>query len=176
MRSGRNGLWTDSSGKVKPSIGCWPATASNSASTKTENSRDLFSRLRRSPYRNYTRKQFRGQPGNEQVIYILVLTQTASAQEIASQITRRLGGSVRTVLSPAAEYPGFSYLKVYDRSASKSHMPEILKARTGAEKTVTFGSIPGQYDVYVHDDGGNSAVKALKKLFDGAPLEALGMD
>lgn len=83
---------------------------------------------------------------------------------------------MRTVLSPAAEYPGFSYLKVYDRSASKSHMLEILKARTGTEKTVTFGSIPGQYDVYVHDDGGNSAVKALKKLFKGAPLEALGMD
>ncbi len=138
--------------------------------------RDLFARLRRSPYRNYTRKQFRGQPGNEQVIYILVLTQTASAQEIASQITRRLGGSVRTVLSPAAEYPGFSYLKVYDSSACKAHMLEILKARTGAEKTVTFGSIPGQYDVYVHDDGGNSAVKALKKLFEGASLEALGMD
>lgn len=76
---GRNCLWMDLSSTAKPSTSCCHATVSNSASTKTENSRDLFARLRRSPYRNYTRKQFRGQPGNEQVIYILVLTQTASA-------------------------------------------------------------------------------------------------
>ena len=45
-----------------------------------------------------------------------------------------------------------------------------LGSRIGAEQVITFGSIPGQYDVYVHDDGGNSAVKMLKKLYEGQLL------
>ena len=46
-----------------------------------------------------------------------------------------------------------------------------LGSRIGAEQVITFSSIPGQYDVYVHDDGGNSAVKMLKKLYEGKSLE-----
>ena len=49
-------------------------------------------------------------------------------------------------------------------------MLKILQKRIGVEKVITFGSIPGQYDVYVHDDGGNSAVKMLKKLYEGQLL------
>lgn len=141
---------------------------------KNDAERDLFAHLRRSPYRNYTQKRLRGNPQNEKVIYIMVLAETAAAEQIAGQISQRLGDAVRVVLSPATEYQGYTYLKVYDRSACKANMLNILKDQTGADQVVTFGSIPGQYDVYVHDDGGNSAVKALKKLFEGKRLDAVG--
>ena len=118
----------------------------------------MFRRLRRSPYRNYTRKQYRQHSSREKVLYIMVLTEDALAQQLAAQIRGCLGDAVRIVLSPASEYPGCTYLK-------------ILQARTGAERVITFGSIPGQYDVYVHDDGGNSTVKMLKKLYEGKSLE-----
>lgn len=42
----------------------------------------------------------------------------------------------------------------------------------GIPFVVTFGSIPGEYDVYVHDGGGNSAVKAFKRLYVGRPVKS----
>lgn len=126
--------------------------------------KDMFQRLRRSPYRNYTSKQYRNTPEHEQVLYIMVLTQTPLAHQIAEQLRFVLGDAVRCVLSSASEYPGYTYLKVYDAKACKANMLKLLQARTGAEQVITFGSIPGQYDIYVDDDGGNSAVKMLKKL------------
>ncbi len=33
------------------------------------------------------------------------------------------------------------------------------------EKIVTFGSVPGKYDVFIGDGGGNATIKKLKKLY-----------
>ena len=52
------------------------------------------------------------------------------------------------MLYPASEYEGYTYLKVYAADACKANMLKILQKRIGAEKVITFGSIPGQYDVY----------------------------
>ena len=133
--------------------------------------RDRFEHLRRSPYRNYTGKRFRNDAEREQVLYIMALTRTDHAQKIAGRIQEQLGGRVRVMLYPASEYEGYTYLKVYAADACKANMLKILQTRIGAERVITFGSIPGQYDVYVHDDGGNSAVKMLKKLYEGKKLE-----
>lgn len=133
--------------------------------------RDMFEHLRCSPYRNYTGKRFRNDAEREQVLYIMALTRTDHAQKIAGRIQEQLGGRVRVMLYPASEYEGYTYLKVYAADACKANMLKILQTRIGAERVITFGSIPGQYDVYVHDDGGNSAVKMLKKLYEGKKLE-----
>ena len=39
-----------------------------------------------------------------------------------------------------------------------------LKEYSKAEDVITFGSIKGQYDVYINDGGGNGTVKRLKKI------------
>ena len=44
-------------------------------------------------------------------------------------------------------------------------MIKKLQQYTGASRTVTFGSIKGEYDVYIHDGGGNATIKKLKKLY-----------
>lgn len=36
----------------------------------------------------------------------------------------------------------------------------------GAEKSVTFGSVDGDYDVIVDGSGGDAAVRTLKKLYE----------
>lgn len=133
--------------------------------------RAMFSQLRRSPYRNYTGKQYRRQNEGERVIYLMTLTQRDHAQELARRLREELGNAVRVVVSPASEYQGYAYLKVYSSEACKANMLEKLRQRVGAERVITFGSIPGQYDVYIHDDGGNSAVKLLKKLSKGNPRQ-----
>ena len=64
-----------------------------------------------------------------------------------------------------SEYDGFLYLKVFLLNAAKREMIKKLKEYTGADGTVTFGSIKGKYDVYIDDVGGNETVKKLKKLW-----------
>ena len=134
---------------------------------KNDAEKDMFDRLRRSPYRNYTGKAYRNDEGREQVLYIMTLARTDHARKIAGRIREVLGTTVRVMLYPASEYDGYTYLKVYAADACKANMLKILQKRIGADRVVTFGSIPGQYDVYVHDDGGNSAVKMLKRLYEG---------
>ena len=134
---------------------------------KNDAEKDMFDRLRRSPYRNYTGKAYRSDEGREQMLYIMTLTRTDHTQKIAGRIREVLGTTVRVMLYPASEYDGYTYLKVYAADACKANMLKILQKRIGADRVVTFGSIPGQYDVYVHDDGGNSAVKMLKRLYEG---------
>ena len=49
--------------------------------------------------------------------------------------------------------------------------PEIYgKAweQAGAEKVITFGSIRGAYDVWIHDGGGDATIKKLQKLCHSA--------
>lgn len=130
----------------------------------------MFARLRRSPYRNYTGKRYRNSQEREKVLYIMALTPDSDARRIARRIEQVLGNAVRMTQTPASEYEGYTYLKVYSRDADKANMLNILRQRIGVERVITFGSIPGQYDVYVHDDGGDSAVKMMKGLVEGQLL------
>lgn len=102
----------------------------------------------------------------------MVLAPDADIRQLETRLMDALGEELRIVTTPALEYPGYTYLKLYHRDARKANMLKILKERTGADKVVTFGSIPGEYDVYVHDDGGNSAVKAFKRLYEGRPVKS----
>ena len=43
---------------------------------------------------------------------------------------------VKVRFYPAAEYPGYSYLKIYERSASREAMLERLKRDLGMERSV----------------------------------------
>lgn len=130
--------------------------------------RDLFEKLHRSPYRNYTKKCCR--TDQDQVLYLMVLAPDEQIQRIFKHLQAVLGEQIRMTTSPAAEYPGYTYLKIYDPDARKANMIEILRQRTGAKKVVTVGSIPGAYDIFVSDDGGNSGVKAIKKLYERGGL------
>lgn len=130
--------------------------------------RDMFEKLRRSPYRNYTKKCCRTE--QEQVLYLMVLAPDAQIQRICRRLQAELGGRIRITTAPAAEYPGYTYLKLYDQAARKDNMIEILRQRTGVKRVVTVGSIPGAYDIFVSDDGGNAAVKAIKKMYRAGGL------
>ena len=42
-------------------------------------------------------------------------------------------------------------MKIYNENAVRENMIAYLKQQTGLEKTVTFGSIEGKYDVLVKE-------------------------
>ncbi|MCR4645460.1 MAG: hypothetical protein K5695_08635 [Oscillospiraceae bacterium] len=73
-------------------------------------------------------------------------------------------GDTARVTCYTSNYPGYSYLKVMSAAATKQTMLRRLQEQTEIKKAVTFGSIPGAYDVLIDDGGGDATVKKLKKL------------
>lgn len=123
----------------------------------------LFESCRRSAYRNYISSEYRRNDNMERVLYLTVLADKFSVFTLEGRLRKQLGERVRISISES-EFEGFMYLKVFSPQASKQNMMKKLKEYTKAEDVITFGSIMGQYDVYINDGGGNGTVKRLKKI------------
>ena len=64
------------------------------------------------------------------------------------------------------DYPGYAYIKIYNREADKQHMIENLKEMLNIEQTMTFGSIKGRYDEVIQNGDMNRVVHVLKKKYE----------
>jgi hypothetical protein len=58
------------------------------------------------------------------------------------------------------------YLKIYDKKATIENMIERLKQETGLQKTITFGSREGAYDIVVRKNDSRKVVKTLEKVYE----------
>lgn len=123
----------------------------------------LFDSCRRSAYRNYVSSEYRRKGDMEHVLYLTVLSDRMSIFTLEGKLRKQLGECIRISISES-EFEGFLYLKVFSPLATKQNMMEKLKEYAKAEDVITFGSIKGQYDVYINDGGGNGTVKRLKKI------------
>ena len=125
--------------------------------------RQVFEKLRTSPHRCYvSRRYYRDCP----ILYLMGIDRTERMEELrraldAAGLTER----VKVRLDPAAGFPGYSYLKIYERSASRQAMLERLKAQLGMTESVMITSREGGGDVVVHG-GANEAVKRLERLYE----------
>lgn len=123
----------------------------------------IYQRRRRSPYRNYVHTE---QDVYENVVYLLLIDRTEKMEAFYEELMREPWiGSYRIEKALSENYPGFTHIKVYHRDATRTHMLENLKALKELESSVTFGSIPGKYDVLITDSGKDSMVRQLKKLY-----------
>ena len=126
----------------------------------------LYDTYRESPYRNYISERFRRNDETERVLYLTVLDTEEKVRALAAALEEALGAKLRTRITDS-EYEGCCYLKVFSPFASKQNMLEKLKEYSGASDVITFGSVKGEYDVYINDGGGNSTVKRIKKIYKG---------
>lgn len=124
----------------------------------------LVEKLRRSPFRNFVRRPM---PEGEDVAYFMAYEEKAVIEDLYWKlIQEEYGNYLKIIFYDSVETPGYAYLKIYNKNASKNNMIEYLKAETGIEKCVTFGSTPSQYDIAVEVGNVNKAVQTLKKLYE----------
>lgn len=64
------------------------------------------------------------------------------------------------------DYPGYAYIKIYHKDATKQNMISILKQYVQKDRIVTFGSIEGKYDYLIKDNDSNQVIKLLQKLYE----------
>ncbi len=127
----------------------------------------LFEQKRRSPYRNYIHSSADLDRG---VLYLLILEKSELLEEALRRfLAEPWSGEYRAVLSPSA-FEGYSALKIYDGSVSRRAMLEKLRARLQPAEVVTFGSVPGQYDVVIENTDHNRMVRELKRRFEPVDL------
>ena len=124
----------------------------------------LIKNLRKSPYRNYIN---RAMPKSENAVYFMLFYPTEKAEAIFALLkNEKIDSHFKILFYPSKDYEDYSYIKIFNKYASKESMTELLKRRLGSEKTITFGTIPGKYDYVVKEGDTNEVVHKIKKLFE----------
>ena len=129
---------------------------------------EIYNRLietyRRSPYRNYVKREV---PAGQGVVYFMLIDRKARIEETyqtldAHGFTKRL----KILKYDSTDYPGCAYIKIYNHNATKENMIDYLKTKLQAERVVTFGSIAGKYTYTIEPGGEEQVVKIMKKLYE----------
>lgn len=125
--------------------------------------KDIFRKLRKSPYRNYIKRKL---PEGEDVTYLMMIHESEKIGHLYEGLVQNgYGEKYRIIMYPSKDYPGYSYIKIYNKEATRANMLKELKQMLKVEKSITFGSIQGESDVWIENSDENKVVKELKRLY-----------
>lgn len=124
----------------------------------------IYTKLRKSPYRNYIKAEL---PKGDAVVYFMLIEKKEKIEKLYAFLEKNnITNAYKIKVYGSRDYPGYSYMKIYNINATRENMLTELCNIIDLKKTVTFGSIEGKYDVYVSDDGANQVVKSLKRIYE----------
>ncbi len=124
----------------------------------------LVEELRNSPYRNYIKRPV----PDEEVIYFMLIYPDEKIEEIYRILEANgITGSLKVLKYKSNDYEGYSYIKIYNKAATRQNMVMYLQRRLGVDKTVTFGTVPEIYDYVVEEGNTNQVVHKIRNLFEG---------
>jgi len=132
--------------------------------SQDEVNQKLVNRLKLSPYRNYIQREF---PGDEEVVYFMILEKADRAKEFyESLVEKGYDKKLKIIIYDSDSYEGYSYIKIYNKNASKENMLIYLKEQYGIDECTTFGTIDGKYDVVVHENSFNEMVRIVRRRYE----------
>ncbi|MGN0426466.1 MAG: HAD hydrolase family protein [Agathobacter sp.] len=125
---------------------------------------ELIQSLRRSPYRNYVNRRL---PVGESVVYFMLLDKTEKIHGFYADLKKSsFYEKLKILCYESNDYPGYSYIKIYNHNAEKKNMLCYLMSQVHAKKVVSFGTIEGQYTHLIENGDSNQVVKIMKKEFE----------
>jgi len=132
--------------------------------TADEANRSMLTKLRTSPFRNYIKREF---PGDESVVYFMILDRCEKVDEFYEQLSG-LGydKKLKILKYPSDEYKGYSYIKIYNKNASKENMLLYFKENYDFKRIFTFGTIEGKYDMTIKEGDFNKMVRLVRKQYE----------
>lgn len=137
---------------------------------KTEDKvqQELVSTLRRSPYRNYVNRSL---PEDDKVVYFMLLYPTDIIEDFYKVLEEeKITEELKVLKYKSDDFAGYSYIKIYNKNASKKNMMEYLIKMTDVSQTITFGSVEGSCDVLVDKGDNDKVVHVLKKMYEPVSL------
>ena len=124
---------------------------------------DIVRRLRKSPFRNYVKREV----PEEETVYFFLIDKKERIEQLYVLLKKKgFVPNLKIVKYASDRYQGYDCIKIYNKNASKQNMMKYLKSMMGVEKTITFGTIPGQYDVVVRLGDSNKIVHKMKRYFE----------
>lgn len=130
---------------------------------ENEGERAVYTRLRKSPYRNYSCRDLEA---GENVVYFMVVN-TRERIDALYEAMEKAGYTkqYRILHYDSDEFPGYAYLKLYHRDATKQHMLRELQEYLQVSRVCTIGSVEGEYDLVVDEaHPGDEVVRRLYHL------------
>ena len=127
----------------------------------------LFDQKRKSPYRNYVRSDA---DLEKDMLYLLILEKTEILEEKLRLLRAEPWSGDYRIVQTVSPFAGYSSLKIYDAAVSRAAMLRELEELMQTKQTVTFGSIPGRYDVVIVNSDHNHMVRELKRRFEPVDL------
>lgn len=128
-----------------------------------EAEKGIYYTRKKSPYRNYVQTV---DPVYDNVVYFLLIDKKEKVDRLYEKMIQQTWiGEFRIVMADSMNYPGYAHIKIYHKDATRENMLRNLQALLNIDKTVTFGSIEGKYDVVIQDTDRDTMVKELKKRF-----------
>lgn len=104
---------------------------------------------------------------DEAVVYFMLLDRKDRIANIYNRfMAEGFDTQLRIITYDSTDYPGYSYIKIYNKNATKENMIKYLKDFTGISEAVTFGSIKDQYDVYIDTEDVNKVVREVRKRYE----------
>jgi hydroxymethylpyrimidine pyrophosphatase-like HAD family hydrolase len=129
---------------------------------------NLVTQMRRSPFRNYVKRVL---PENEEVVYLMILERIEAIERFYFVLEEKGYTQKFKVLKyNSDDYPGYAYIKIYNKNASKQNMLDYLIQDLDIKQVVTFGSIPNHYDVLIEPGDMNRVVRVIKKMYESVNL------
>ena len=124
----------------------------------------IVEELRKSPYRNYINRRA---PENENVVYYMTVDKKERIADVLSSFKAAgFDRFLKITVSDSSEYEGYTYLRIYNRNASKKNMIDYLLQMTDVKSVSTFGTIPGQYTHLITPGDSNTVVRMIKHDFE----------
>lgn len=125
---------------------------------------DLINKLRMSPYRNYIKREF---PGDENVVYFMLLDHSEKIDTFALILkTNGYYDRFKILKYQSEEYEGYSYIKIYNKNASKDRMLKYLRDKYEIDNVLTFGTVEGKYDINIKENDFNKMVRLLRSKYE----------
>lgn len=125
--------------------------------------KDIYNKLHRSPYRNYLKKE---RPEIHPVVYFMLIDETNKIDGLYDSLLREgLVDELKIIKYESEDYPGYSYMKIYNKNASVENMIDYLKEKLHKDNIITFGDYDSRYDTDYKGYDCNEIVNALQKKY-----------
>ena len=64
------------------------------------------------------------------------------------------------------DFPGYSYIKVYNKNANKENMINEINSMINVDKIIRFENVKEENSIVISGNYSNEMVKSLKKLYE----------
>lgn len=123
-------------------------------------SREMYDRLRRSPYRNYIHRAL--PEGINAVLLSAIGSKDKVDKAYAQLLELEYDKRFKIIRYDFEEKCPYAYLRVLSKDVDRHRSLEKLKELTGLERCLSFGSDPESYDVCTKAHEGEKILKALR--------------